>query len=83
MRLSDDDLDSFIEAYRKDTGETLSRDEAFDAAHRVLGFFRVMGEIAAEHPELLEDLGAELGDPPPPQPHTPLGDEPGGASLHG
>lgn len=43
---SEDDIGSFIEAYRQDFGETISREEAA-AARRVLAFF----ELLATDPE--------------------------------
>ena len=56
MILSDDAIDSFIEAYREDTGETLSQDEARDAAHRLLTLIEL---VAGDPPGYTEPPAPE------------------------
>ena len=46
MDLSEEDIRGFIEAWRKDFGETLSREEAESTAKRLLDFFVRLEEEA-------------------------------------
>jgi hypothetical protein len=42
MMITEDRLDAFIEAYERAHGERLNRDEAMDAALRVLAFVKLL-----------------------------------------
>jgi hypothetical protein len=47
MTISDERLEAFIDAYERENGERLSREEARDAAMRVLAFVELLSKRPA------------------------------------
>lgn len=44
--ITDHDIQAFIEAWKKDFGETLTADQARPEASRLLTFFQAIGEVS-------------------------------------
>jgi len=45
MRISEETIERFQEIFEKDYGRKLTKKEAFEAAHNLLGFFDLLLEI--------------------------------------
>ncbi len=45
MQISEETIKDFQEMFKKDYGEKLSKQEAFDAAYNLLGFFSLLLEV--------------------------------------
>jgi hypothetical protein len=59
MRISDEALDEFVESYREEFGDDISRDEASEMAIRILTFYTLL----SKKPPGLDESGGAATQP--------------------